>query len=253
MTKFVLSEIKTSPAVNYSNFLSSLDEVQLQIVDDLEKIYQPDSYRAQESAAQIARELLNVYPWPNKYSSSRLDYATFDIDYSAGVTGDSAFYYYIFDKCIPRGKRNRDLNFMDRILTLSKASKREHFEVNTKWILKAPTGDINATLAFDPASGDHRVLLPKSGERAPDFKMMFIYNGIAHVWGVEEKPCLSVTSAIDYYSVGSEHHKDLHGTDKLMLALEKSSNGYEAGYYLHDYKTGITMRMIPAPQNNAST
>lgn len=244
MTKFILPEIEFSPALNYPNFLESLDSDQLQIVDDLENTYRQDQF----AAAFKAQNTLRAYPWPTGYSSSSLNFNTFDTDNETGVTGDIAFYYYIFDKCIPRGDRNPELNFMDRIFTFSQASKREHFEVASKWILKTPTGDVNATLAFDPGSGNHDVLLPKPGERAPDFKMTFVYNGSTYHWGVEEKPCISVKGAIKKYS---NNHKDLHGADKLMLALEKSYGGYEAGFYLHNYKTGVTMQMIPVPVEEA--
>jgi hypothetical protein len=242
MTKFILPELEISPALNYPNFLESLNDDQLQIVEDLEKTYRQN----QKSASFKARAVLKAYPWPKGYSTTQLDFATFDKDYAASVSGEVAFYYYIYDKCIPRWDRNPELNFMDRIYTFSKASKREHFEATHKWILKTPTGDIEAILAFDPASGSHDVLLPQPGERAPDFKLMFNYNGNTHVWGVEEKPCISVEGAIRKYS---NNHKDLHGADKLMLALEADFGNYKAGYYLHNYKTGVTMQMIPVLNN----
>ena len=241
MTKFILPEIEISPATRYPGFLESLSKNQLKMVNDLESTYRHD----QPAAAFKAQQTLAAYPWPAGCSATQLEFDTFDVDYERRVVGELAFYYYIFDKCIPRGDRNPELNFMERLMTFSKASKREHFEVNTDWILKTPTGDLPVSLAFDPGSGNHDVLLPRKGERAPDFKMTFVYNNHTYTWGVEEKPCFSVQGAIKYYDVGSKHNKDLHGADKLMLALEADYGDYKAGYYLLNYKKGITMQMIP--------
>ena len=224
----LINKLVKYPTVNY-NFLASLTDDQLKIVRDLEKT----AGENEKTAQAIAQYVLARYSWPNALNSKFMNYSIFNQHYANGCSGDVAFYYYIFDKCIPRRKRNSNKFFMDRLATFSMASFRELWEETQVWTING----CKAILKPNKESSKKGVLLPDDGEFAADH--IIEYNGMTAE--VEEKPCLSVLGAIKKYM----DPKTRYYANYLMLFLERYDGTYSPGFYLHNYTTNKTFPMIP--------
>lgn len=218
-------------------FLTSLTLDQLLIVKDLE-LGKPSEN--EELAASIAQHILKNSTWPAGLSNEQMDYAVFNKHYKdkSSWRGDVAFYYYIFDKCIPRRNRNISKMFMDRLATFAKASFRELWEESVNWTIT----QFHVKLQPNKASSKKQALLPQSGEWAADHIMEIIENNVKiFAAPAEEKPCLSVLGAIKKY----EDPQLRYNANYLMLYLEKHDGTYVPGFYMHDYKHNKTHVMIP--------
>lgn len=229
-TDALINQLFYYPNVSFS-FLKSLTLDQLLMIQDIE-INSKDEIDAQKKA----QRLLKNYPWPEGLSPEAMDYDLFMKHYAEGCSGDTAFYYYIFDKCIPRRGRNINKFFMDRLATFAKASYRELWEEDQNWTING----VKATLAPNKAASKKRALLPQTGEFAADHIIRFVHDGKCYVAEVEEKPCLSINKAIETY----KEPKKRYNANYLMLYLEKANDGYKSGFYIHNYATGRTSEML---------
>jgi hypothetical protein len=229
-TDTLINQLLYYPNVTFS-FLKSLTLDQLLIIQDIE-VNSKDEIDAQRKA----QKLLKVYPWPNGLSAEAMDYDLFMKHYAESCSGDTAFYYYIFDKCIPRRGRNINKFFMDRLATFAKASYRELWEEDQKWTING----VEVILEPNKAASKKRALLPQTGEFAADHIMRFVHDGKCYVTEVEEKPCLSIDGAIEKY----RDPKTRYNANYLMLYLEKASGSYHSGFYIHNYAKGQTSEML---------
>ena len=215
------------PNVSVS-FLKTLTFEQLRIIEDLEIACVDENI-----AAAKARIVLKNYSWPKGLSSEAMNYALFTKHYAEGCIGDTAFYYYIFDKCIPRRGRNKNKFFMDRLATFAKASFRELWEESQSWTINGQ----KVTLEPNKESSKKAALLPKSGEYAADHIIKYINeDGHCIIAEAEEKPCFSVSGAIETY----KDPKTRYDANYLMLHLEGTNK-----FYIHNYRANKTSEMIP--------
>lgn len=230
-TEFFINQLISFPNVNL-NFLKSLTLDQLQMIQDIE-MYSKNAADAQRKAQLI----LKNFPWPEGLSIEAMDYEIFTKHYAEGCSGDTAFYYYIFDKCILRRGRNKNKFFMDRLATFAKASFRELWEESQVWTINETV----VTLEPNKASSKKAALLPQDGEFAADHLIKFTIDGKCFTAEVEEKPCLSVLGAIETY----RDPKTRYCANYLMLYLENANADYPAGFYIHNYEKNKTSQMIP--------
>jgi hypothetical protein len=228
----IISQLSHFTNINKITFLKSLTFDQLQIVQDLEL-----NSKNELVAQSKAQALLKTYPWPCELSSEAMDYRLFAQHYAEGCSGDIAFYYYVFDKCIPRRGRNKNKFFMDRLATFAKASFRELWEESQKWTING----VEVRLSPNKASSKKAALLPQTGEYAADHIIQFVQDGKCYTAEVEEKPCLSVADAIDTY----KDPKTRYNANYLMLYLGHFDGVYEPGFYIHNYTKNKTSKMLP--------
>jgi hypothetical protein len=232
-SELLINELKQYSSVNYS-FLSTLTLDQLRMVKDLEVTCSKN----EAQAAAKARALLKNYPWPAGLSCEAMNYDLFTEHFAKGVSGETAFYYYVFDKCIERRHRNVNKLFMNRLATFAKASFRELWEESQQWTIN----DTQVTLEPNKESSKKAALLPQAGEYAADHIVVYVRpDGTKTVAEVEEKPCFSVSGAIEKY----RDPKTRYGAAYLMMYLANSDGTYKAGFYIHNYITGLTSEMIP--------
>jgi hypothetical protein len=223
----LINELKHYPSIN-SYFLSTLTLDQLLIVKDLESTCSAN----ETAAANKARALLKHYPWPAGLSSEAMDYELFNKHFADGVNGEIAFYYYVFDKCIERRNRNQNKFFMTRLATFAKASYRELWEESQRWVIN------NTVVSLLPngASSKKAALLPYHGKNAADHVISVTVDGNTFFADVEEKPCFSVSGAIEKY----RDPKTRYDADYLMMYLESANR-----FYIHNYRTDKTNEMTP--------
>ena len=232
-TEAIIESLKNLPNINMA-FLTTLTLDQLCMVQDIEL----QSAGNENIMHNKAKLILDNFPWPAGLSKEAMDYQLFEQHYIEGVSGDIAFYYYIFDRCIPRRGRNKNKFFMDRLATFAKASFRELWEESQTWTVQ----DNEVILEPNKASSKKAALLPKEGEFAADHIMKVVDNkGQVHTAEVEEKPCLSITGAIEKYKDPVKRYNAKY----LMLYLERTSGEYPAGFYIHNYERNLTSVMIP--------
>ena len=207
--------------------LNSVTYDQLQTIKELEEL--ACTKQGQKKAAVKARKILNETVWPNNLSKTEMDYEIFRKHFLSGVSGDIAFYYYIFDKCIPRGDRNASLSFMKRLATFAKASFRELWEEEQVWTIK----DLVFSLEPNKQSSKKRALLPQRGEFAPDHKVANREDFI------EEKPwhTTDIQQAFDKWG----NPESCYNAKYLMVYCEANNN-----FYLYDWKNKHFWQMIPS-------
>lgn len=224
----LISGLRHYAAVTTS-FLESLTVDQLLMVNDLEITCMTD----ETSAANKARNLLKNYPWPEGLSTEAMDYDLFNKHFVAGVVGETALYYYVFDKCIERRGRNKNKTFMARLATFAKASFRELWEESQKWTVEG----MEVTLEPNKVGSKKEALLPYRGSFAADHIIKHTDdNGKCITALAEEKPCFAVDDAIKKY----KDPKTRYQANYLMLYLVPNNT-----FYIHNYMRNKTSEMIP--------
>lgn len=211
------------------NLLDSITLDQLLTVKNLEELA---SINETQSSIR-AQDILKNTKWPQGLSATEMDYDLFYKHFTAGVSGDVAFYYYIFDKCIPRGSRNKTANYMLRLATFAKASFRELWEENQTW----KCGDLIFKLAPNKQSSKKKALLPQRGEFAPDHQV--VLEGRSDKIYIEEKPwhTTDVIAAFDKWGDA----KSCYGAKYLMVYCEANNK-----FYLYDWGKKSYWEMTPA-------
>jgi hypothetical protein len=209
--------------------LDSITLDQLLTVKKLEELAVIDETQASISA----QDTLKTTKWPQGLSATEMDYDLFYKHFIAGVSGDVAFYYYIFDKCIPRRSRNKTANYMLRLATFAKASFRELWEEDQTW----NCGGLVFKLAPNKQSSKKKALLPKSGEFAPDHQV--VLEGRPDKIYIEEKPWHTTDVAAAFDKWGDA--KSCYGAKYLMVYCEANNK-----FYLYDWRKKSYWEMTPA-------
>jgi hypothetical protein len=211
------------------DLLDSITPDQLLIVQELEEL---SSTNEAESSA-YAQYILKNTKWPQGLSSAEMDYDLFYKHFTTGVSGDVAFYYYIFDKCIPRGARNKTVNYMLRLATFAKASFRELWEEDQTW----KCGDLIFKLAPNKQSSKKKALLPKRGEFAADHRV--VIEGRSDPIYVEEKPWPNTDVEAAFKKWGNA--QSCYGAKYLMVYCEANNK-----FYLYDREKNFYWEIKPA-------
>ena len=206
-----------------AELLDSISEEQLGVVKFLEEL-------DENSASTEAIRILKTTNWPEGLSGSEMNYNRFNQDLAQGVSGDVAFYYYIFDKSIPRRGRNLTASFMIRLATFAKASFRELWEETRTWTFEGTTQTFK--LAPNKLSSKKNALLPQSGEFAADHQVVD-YTDL-----VEEKPWPLKKPDGAFKKWGNA--KSCYNAKYLMVFCEPSKC-----FYLYDWQVGQAWKIIP--------